>query len=776
MPTKLLFATLFSLSIVQPTTPVAAQLLGPEIPLTQPVPSPWPVAFRSDQQVASDGESYLTVWRDGRSFGLTDLYATRIAATGEVMNHSGVRLAHGVGAPQVVWNGRYYLVFFVRGCAEILLLRLTREGEVIDSEPRSVAAWTERCTRDLAVATNGSESLLVVESPTGLRGILLDSDGRLLRTIALTSAAGDPPAAASDGRDFMVVVSERNPVRRFRSIRLDATGEPLDDAVVADIAGLRNHWATLAWNGERYLLTVQNEHSITARFLDATGSPSTDIVELVPNQPEAETISSSKLIWNGESFVLIYVQRQYFEWRLQALVFADTTSTVMPVRITEFTSPLSVALGTAGHGTALMLWASTFSSSHLVAATFTSASLRSSALPHNRDLIGITPPAQFHPEMVRIPGGFAVSWIEMISSDEHAILLLRVSDTGELSTPVRVGTTRGPIATRLAFDGTFLVIWWTVDYQSFEIVRMTPFLEMPISTTQLRLPTRPGFSFKRLATIFAADAKLLVIWTETGDRRSIGYARIVRTTDLVPISSDNVIFEINEEVDWLAPGWNGRNFLLAWIQTHRIHPPGPPFTPPPINPPNRLFGARISPHGAVLDPNPIAIANGSRNHDEPSIASNGNDFMVVWSESPPIPGSSRDIYARRLRANGFVDEEATVVSAAPRNDRLPLARPFGGDYVVGWIAELSYGDYSIHLRHVGPDGSPRSAITNAGVFEGGPNSQRVRFDVSGKTVMLAYSRVADDSANRGTPRAFVRQLLRFSPLRRRPAGIRNDEP
>ena len=48
-----------------------------------------------------------------------------------------------------------------------------------------------------------------------------------------------------------------------------------------------------------------------------------------------------------------------------------------------------------------------------------------------------------------------------------------------------------------------------------------------------------------------------------------------------------------------------------------------------------IFAVRVNAAGQVLDPDPLAIATGTRNDRDPAVASNGDTFLVAYT----APGS-----------------------------------------------------------------------------------------------------------------------------------------
>ncbi|HEY6226635.1 MAG TPA: hypothetical protein VI282_05885, partial [Verrucomicrobiae bacterium] len=73
-----------------------------------------------------------------------------------------------------------------------------------------------------------------------------------------------------------------------------------------------------------------------------------------------------------------------------------------------------------------------------------------------------------------------------------------------------------------------------------------------------------------------------------------------------------------------------------------------------------IYGARVSRDGWILDPNGIGIRVGNAGQDKFAVASNGSDYLIVWTEY----GS--DIMGARLTSDGkLLDPDAFLVAQSP---------------------------------------------------------------------------------------------------------------
>ena len=102
------------------------------------------------------------------------------------------------------------------------------------------------------------------------------------------------------------------------------------------------------------------------------------------------------------------------------------------------------------------------------------------------------------------------------------------------------------------------------------------------------------------------------------------------------------------------------------------------------------FGARVSEAGQVLDPGGIEINTSGINAAAPTVASNGTEYFVVWADNRNWGRSAVDLYGARVTSTGIVmDPEGVGIGATDgRNDRTAIASD-GKDYFVVWCALIS---------------------------------------------------------------------------------------
>ncbi|HYI00410.1 Ig-like domain-containing protein, partial [Hyalangium sp.] len=121
-----------------------------------------------------------------------------------------------------------------------------------------------------------------------------------------------------------------------------------------------------------------------------------------------------------------------------------------------------------------------------------------------------------------------------------------------------------------------------------------------------------------------------------------------------------------------AIAFNGTVYLACWGDHH--YPEAAP----------ELVCTRIRPDGTVLDLEGLSVGPYSGASDAPNVASNGTDFLVVWSLYPPN-STSPGVVARRVSGSGAVLGASPVfMSSAPAGEYNPSVAYTNFTYLVVW--------------------------------------------------------------------------------------------
>jgi hypothetical protein len=116
-----------------------------------------------------------------------------------------------------------------------------------------------------------------------------------------------------------------------------------------------------------------------------------------------------------------------------------------------------------------------------------------------------------------------------------------------------------------------------------------------------------------------------------------------------------------------------------------------------------VYGARVSRTGTVVDRTSIPIATGGGSQAGPEIAFDGANFLVVWSDASPRNRDVFDIYGARVSMAGVVlDPGGFEISREARAQTNPAVAFDGSDYLVAWSDYRSGVGYDIFAARVTP--------------------------------------------------------------------------
>ena len=161
----------------------------------------------------------------------------------------------------------------------------------------------------------------------------------------------------------------------------------------------------------------------------------------------------------------------------------------------------------------------------------------------------------------------------------------------------------------------------------------------------------------------------LVVWTDerNGDGLDI-YGTRVSPAGAVLDPAGIAICAGPYTQDCPAVAFDGTNFLVTWMDERGGT--------------RDIYGCRVSPAGAVLDPKGIGICTSGFRQESPAVAFDGTNFFVAWMDWRTI---FADIYGARLRPDGTVADSADIaISTEPFDQNCPAVAFDGANLLVVW--------------------------------------------------------------------------------------------
>lgn len=548
------------------------------------------------------------------------------------------------------------------------LLATSRYPAVLDPviEPRfrlttPVSVPTLGQERSLAAVAIGQTSLLVWTdnrtSGDDIFGARMNAAGDILDdfgiAIATSSAQEGSPRVATDGTQFFVVWESQ--FLGVLGARLSASGVLLDPAgiQITQTGGMPD----VAFDGTNFVVVYSVGGDVFAKQVSPSGQVLSVNPIVVGNGPLYE---SNAVIAAGNGLSYVAWERQD-QTGLTQVVMARLSATGTVLDATPLAAPSSTRsqlrpfIATSGTN-ALLVW-------RHEGATFAEEDVEGIRLGPSGAILDTTP-LPIGVGMGRQVGG-RVGWngVNYLVSFEDErngpteIVTSRVSSAGALLDGMGVSRLQAR-SSSLSSDGK--VIFW-------ENGRASPLdvMGLPIVATGVQFGRR-GNSQTELAS--AAGGNLtLVVWE---DRRT-GVSRIFGTrVTSAGVVLDQTGFQLSvssSSIDQQRPSvaWDGSNFLVVW-EDSRAGPRG-------------IYGARVSPAGAVLDPAGIVITAAA---NMPDVSWDGTSFVVVWTDERV---GDNNIYGARVSSAGVVlDPAGLALSTAPNRQVAPRVSSSPSGSLVVW--------------------------------------------------------------------------------------------
>jgi hypothetical protein len=586
---------------------------------------------------ASNGTNSLVIWSDGRS-GPTDIYGARFAPDGTVLDPAGIVIstaANGQTSPAVASDGANYLVAWAdqRGdTSDIYVSRVTSVGLVLDPAgiPVSLAAGFQG---EPAVTFDGTNYLVVWTDERGddadIYGARVTPGGTVVDTsgipLVAVPAYQSAPAVAYDGTDVLLVWADtRNDVLGdIYAARVTSEGAVLDSAGFAISAASNLQGSPgIAFGRDEALVVWQDMRG--GIDVDVYGSRITSAGEVLdPSGVEISAIANNqwfpKVAFDGTNYLVVWVDAAG-----HANIFGGRVGTDG-----SLLDPQGFMISLDGEYEASPAVA--FNGTHNVVAWY-----------------------DLHPGA----GGYD-------------IYAARVNGEGVLLDPRSIALSTSAIPQRrpkaASGEAEFLVVWDEIRDRSRGIhgVRLTP--EGGVFDT-LGIRVSPVGGDQSVPAVAHGMTDFLVVWEEGRLRdRDVRGAR-VRADGAVMDPTGILISGASWEQCTPEVASDGADFLVVW-QDWR-------------NSDYDIYCARVSHSGTLLDTAGIAVCTADGWQASPAVACNGTDYLVLWQS---MTTGGYDLYGARISPQGVVrDPDGFVISAAPGTQQHPAAASDGTDFLVVW--------------------------------------------------------------------------------------------
>jgi len=330
-------------------------------------------------------------------------------------------------------------------------------------------------------------------------------------------------------------------------------------------------------------------------------------------------------------------------------------------------------------------------------------------LDPNGLLICQAPNSRAWPDVAGGDDDFLVVWADGRTSSDPRIYGARVTSDGVVREPNGVALSQAGNNVwdpAVAFDGTnywvaYARVSSSTSYSgSIRAFRVTTDLQVLDPAV---LDVSGNSSWDRVPNLACGGGYCLVVWNHD-DQYSTG-VRGVR------VRADGTIFHpTNPHSFGTAPSailsgnqrrfgvaWTGSAFVTTWHEQNRYQTSGGRGLD--------VYQRRLATDGSWVDAAPLRVSSAANYQTTPSVAFNGNDYLVAWVDDRH---DTQDIFAARFDQSGnILDPAGIAISTGSGNQTSPSVAAIGGDFVVIWSDDRGGSGWDLYAARIAPDGTVR---------------------------------------------------------------------
>lgn len=290
---------------------------------------------------------------------------------------------------------------------------------------------------------------------------------------------------------------------------------------------------------------------------------------------------------------------------------------------------------------------------------------------------------QYAPAVAFGGTGFTVVW-EHNPGGNNDIYGARVTQEGAVLDPggyVITDAADWQTVPDIAFDGTNFGVVWEDRGSSAHVygARVTT-SAVVMDPAGLPILPSPDGQFGPAVAFDGVNYMVCCQYDAVGSH-DIGDARLAPSGAVLDPEWTIISTEKNHQSE-PAAAFDGVNYLVVWEDGRATWD---------------IYGTRVDPTGAVLDPDRIFIASGEWSLSNPKVAFDGTNYLVIWEDAAGISGA-------RVTPSGIVlDPGGIVITAAEEDQRFPAVAFDGANYMVVW--QDGYLTYDIYGARVTPSGT-----------------------------------------------------------------------
>jgi len=540
----------------------------------------------------SNGTNSLVAWSTG---GHTNrLFAARVDRSGVVLDTAGIEIPDTTGdlvCPAIAFDGANYFVAWKHtdggiGTA-ICGIHMSPEGIILDSSHITIPASPDYDFNPLSVAYDGTNYFAVWtdlrNSDSGdLYGARVSRDGRVLDSggfaISRAANAQEWSSTVFDGTDFMVIWQDgRISDRDIYAARVSSEGAVLDtEGIVVNARSYYQYHPVLVRGAGDSVLAVWTDCGdsawqlgLCATFLSSSGQvldTIPSVLNFAPSNRSCPAIAS-----DGANYLVAWQDSRAAGSTVCALRVGPNGSQLDPTGIDLTRGRHSETRPAAAFGNSCYL---------VVGCGLDSL--------NRKILVG----SRISPEN-------------------------GLPDTCEIRIYSSSNNLRYPA---VAFDGSSFLVTW----DEYPLEDRYALLGTRVAPDGAKLDTQPirfglGDSDNSGSSVAAVEGGFLVAWTRDRFRPNIAAARV--NSQGVLLDSQSIPVATSESfIGCCVPAvaCDGVNSLVVWSGCASREDT------------SRIWGARVTPDGTVLDSGGFPISPRGFSAHEPAVTFDGRNYVVVW--------------------------------------------------------------------------------------------------------------------------------------------------
>ncbi|MEA2236301.1 MAG: hypothetical protein QOC81_1025 [Thermoanaerobaculia bacterium] len=677
-----------------------------EITAERPISAPVKTAVTSvtTAAVASDGDHFLAAWIDRRDDHPT-VYASRIDRDGTVLDPLGILIApvSSIGVVGVAWNLDSWVVVWPAPNG-FFAARISPDGQI--SVPALLIEGSSLANHD-PIAANGNA--IVVGTSSGYT--VLDHE---LRRIDSALFGNNPSVYLTGANEFTLLASSAsNPA----SVRLDSTGHFISSRTLPGPAGTPG--GSISCHGQSCIRLFAN--------------PASQFLNVAPYDPITQTSGTPRdlPIARSDFAEVVAIDAGYLlvtsDNKVQRLDLQGIPSGPM---VTQCCGQI-IAPGAASNGrdAVVLRLAGTL--------TLTMMTASSEGLEHT---LASSANAQRNPAIATNKNNFLAVWLEdggvyaSRFSLDGTPLDIRNNSLRKLRTPSE------PLpSVSIAVDGTSYLFALSTSYDHSFLTQSSR------AITTMRIDSNTGGTLAS-TTICGNDMRIanngsatLAVWVDCDGSLATTFLDVNGAPASTPIilATSDLSRVAGPFVAKPSVVWNGSVWLVIWEEQTVTVTSGPDshlVTKGAV-----IRGTRLSPALTPLDTEPVLlIATAKTSISSSHLASDGHDFLAVWSDATAI-------HARRISAAGVLSEDRQVATGNVE-DLVWDGAAYSVAFTTPDLLDLA-------LLRLRPTGQPiESLLINSAADE---KRSATLVSLGGGRVLAAYSRVAHEAIYGGVERAFI---------------------